>query len=227
MATLSDFLAHRIFLSHHVKRTITFAGLIGVPLLTAACSNAPQQQVSTPPRYNYAYGETTGSIQRPVVSRPATVYVQSPPQRVVYTQPQPQRVAYTPWQTQAELRRLRRVAATCETTASIPRVTRTAAYSPAYPPAYTTPAYTQPAYAPPAYSQRYGNDVTASIGPATQYQTTAPAQPNAMWHVVAPGETLSMIARRYNVSVIEIARINELRNFPQIRSGSMILIPIT
>lgn len=195
----------RDFLARHVKRNIKLAALIVAPLLTAACSNAPQQ-ASAPPYY-----ETTGSIQRPVISRPATVYVQPAPQRVVYAPP-PQRVAYAPMQTQAELRRLRRIAATCETTASIPRTTRTAAY---------TSAYTTPAYTP-----RYG-DITASIPATTQYQTTTPAQPNAMWHVVARGETLSTIARRYNVSVIEIARINELRNFPQIQSGSMILIPLT
>jgi hypothetical protein len=204
---LSDFLAR------HVKRNIKLAALIVAPLLTAACSNAPQQQASAPPPYY----ETTGSIQRPVISRPATVYVQPAPRQVVYAPPPPQRVAYAPMQTQTELRRLRRLAAACETTASIPRVTRTAAYTPAYAPAYTTPAYTP----------RYGGDITASIPATTQYQTTTPAQPNAMWHVVAPGETLSTIARRYNVSVIEIARINELRNFPQIRSGSMILIPLT
>jgi hypothetical protein len=190
--------------------------MLGVPLLTAACSNAPQQVASAPPQYSNPYYETTGSIQRPVISRPATVYVQPAPQRVAYAPPAPQRVVYAPAQQQAELRRLRRIAATCETTASIPRVTRTAAYTPAYAPAYTTPAYT------PRYTE-----TTGSISKPSQYQTTAPAQPNAMWHVVAPGETLSTIARRYNVSVIEIARINELRNFPQIRSGSMILIPLT
>jgi LysM repeat protein len=189
-----------------VKLIAKLIAMLGVPLLTAACSNAPQQQTSA------TYGETTGSIQRPVISRPATVYVQPAPRQVVYAPPPPQRVVYAPMQQQTELRRLRRIAAACETTASIPRTTRTAAYTPAY----TTPAYT------PRYTE-----TTGSISAPSQYQTTAPAQPNAMWHVVAPGETLSTIARRYNVSVIEIARINELRNFPQIRSGSMILIPLT
>jgi LysM repeat protein len=183
------------FFARHVK----FIAVIGVPLFTAACSNAPPQQTSAAPRSQYQ-GETTGSIQRPVISRPATVYTQPYPQRVVYAPPPPQRVIYAP-ASQTELRG-RQLAAACETTASVPRTTRTAAYSPRY------------------------ADATGSIPAPSQYQAP-PARPNAMWHVVAPGETLSTIARHYRVSVIEIARINELRNFPQIRSGGMLLIPLT
>jgi LysM repeat protein len=183
------------FFATHV-RLIT---VIGVPLFAAACSNAPPQQTSAAPRTQYQ-SETTGSIQRPVISRPATVYTQPYPQRVVYAPPPPQRAIYAP-APQTELRR-RQLAAACETAASVPRTSRIAAYSPRY------------------------ADATGSISPPSQYQAT-PARPNAMWHVVAPGETLSMIARHYRVSVIEIARINELRNFPQIRSGGMLLIPLT
>lgn len=188
------------FFARHVK----LIAVIGVPLFAAACSNAPPQQTSAAP-YQY---ETTGSIARPAVSRPATVYTQPYPQRVVYAPPPPQRVAYAP-APQTELRR-RQIAAACETTASIPR--------------YSRNIYVQPrtvAYSP----QRYA-DATGSISAPSQYQAT-PAPANAMWHVVAPGETLSTIARHYRVSVIEIARINELRNFPQIRSGGMLLIPLT
>jgi LysM repeat protein len=183
------------FFARHVK----LIAVIGVPLFAAGCSNAPPQQTSAAPRSQYQY-ETTGSIARPVVSRPATVYAQPYPRQAVYAPPPPQRVVYAP-APQYELRR-RQLAAACETTASVPRTSRTAAYSPRY------------------------ADATGSISAPSQYQAT-PARPNAMWHVVAPGETLSTIARHYRVSVIEIARINELRNFPQIRSGGMLLIPLT
>jgi hypothetical protein len=189
-------------------RQLKLIALVGAPLLfVAGCSNAPtcaegntseacrvrggvEQTGSISPRDPYR--EATGSIARPVITRPATVYVQ----------PYPQRVVYAPTQRQFEMARLRRAAA-CETTASIPRYRETTASIPRY------------------------SETTGSISPA-RYSTTTTALPvRSVWHVVARGETLSMIARRYQVSVVDIARYNELRNFPQIRSGSMILIPLT
>jgi hypothetical protein len=189
-------------------RQLKLIALVGAPLLfVAGCSNAPtcaegntseacrvrggvEQTGSISPRDPYR--EATGSIARPVITRPATVYVR----------PYPQRVVYAPTQRQLEMARLRRAAA-CETTASIPRYRETTASIPRY------------------------SETTGSISPA-RYSTTTTALPTrSVWHVVARGETLSMIARRYQVSVVDIARYNELRNFPQIRSGSMILIPLT
>ncbi len=185
--------------------------LVGAPLLLAACSNTPtcaegntseacrvRGGVETTSSINAPsnpYRNTTGSVARPVISRPATVYVQ----------PYPQQVVYAPTQRQIETSRLARLRAACETTASIPR--------------YREARYTAP-------TPRY-QETTGSISAAQQYSTTASAPGRAVWHVVVPGETLSAIARRYEVSVVEIARINELRNFPLIKSGSMILIPLT
>jgi hypothetical protein len=181
-------------------RQLKLIALVGAPLLVAGCSNAPTCaegntseacRVRGGPEYTSSvntsrnpHRETTGSIARPVISRPATVYVQ----------PYPRQVVYAPTQRQLETSRLARLqqrTAACETTASIPRYRET----------------------------------TGSISSAVRYSPTTPAR--SVWHVVAPGETLSAIARRYQVSVIDIARINELTNFPQIRSGTMILIPLT
>jgi LysM domain len=188
-----------------------FIALVGAPLLfVAGCSNAPTCaegntseacRIRGGPEYTSSvntprnpYRETTGSIARPVVSRPATVYVQ----------PYPQQVVYAPTQRQLETRRLARLqqrVASCEATATIPRYRETTASIPRY------------------------RETTGSISAAARYSPTTPVR--SVWHVVAPGETLSAIARRYEISVVDIARINELRNFPQIRSGTMILIPLT
>lgn len=189
-------------------RQLKLIALVGAPLLVAGCSNAPTCaegstseacRVRGGPEYTSSvntprnpYRETTGSIARPVISRPATVYVQ----------PYPRQVVYAPTQRQLETSRLARLqqrAAACEATASIPRYRETTA-------------------------SRY-RETTGSISSAVRYSPTTPAR--SVWHVVAPGETLSAIARRYQVSVVDIARINELTNFPQIRSGTMILIPLT
>lgn len=191
-------------------RQLRLIALVAAPLLlVAGCSKAPTcaegntseacrvrngpeyTSSVTPPRNPYR--ETTGSIARPVIGRPATVYVQPYPRQVVY--------APTPRQLEtSRLARLQQRAASCETTASIPRYRETTA----------TPRY---------------RETTGSISPAARYSSTTPVR--SVWHVVAPGETLSAIARRYQVSVVDIARINELNNFPQIRSGTMILIPLT
>lgn len=199
-------------------RQLKFIALVGAPLLVAGCSNAPTCaegstseacRVRGGPEYTSSvntsrnpYRETTGAIARPVISRPATVYVQ----------PYPRQVVYAPSQRQLEINRLaRRQAATCEATASIPQYRETTA---------SIPRYRETTASIPRY-----RETTGSISPAARYSPTTPAR--AVWHVVVPGETLSTIARRYQVSVIEIARINELRNFPQIKSGSMIMIPLT
>ena len=207
----------QIFVTH-----LKFMAIAGARF-TAGCSNAPtcaegnmseacrvrggvDQTGSIAPRAPYRetvqyrpapqYRDATGSIARPVIARPETVYVQ----------PYPQRVAYAPAVGRREALRLARLrrAAICETTASIPR--------------YTAPRY---AVARPRYSE-----TTGSIGPTSTPAITA-MPTRSVWHVVEPGETLNGIARRYQVSVVDIARFNELRNFPQVRSGTMILIPLT
>jgi hypothetical protein len=211
-----------------VPRLKLIVALGATLLFVAGCSNAPacaegntsdacrvrggvDQIGSIVPRAPYhdpvvyrnppQYRDTTGSIARPVIARPETVYVQ----------PYPQQATYAPAMSQREAQRLARLrnAAICETTASIPRA--------------TVPRYT---VAPRHTAASRYIETTASIGNATQPSiTTMPAR--SLWHVVLPGETLTGIARRYKVSVVDIARFNELRDFPQIRSGTTILIPLS
>ena len=45
-------------------------------------------------------------------------------------------------------------------------------------------------------------------------------------HSVKRGETLSQIASRYEISLQELKRINEIRNVHRIREGNIILIPV-
>ena len=64
--------------------------------------------------------------------------------------------------------------------------------------------------------------------PKTAMQRSMPAtagRPTAVEHIVAPGETLSAIARRYGGSVAAIARFNGIADAARIRFGDVILIP--
>ena len=54
-----------------------------------------------------------------------------------------------------------------------------------------------------------------------------PVPPQAVQHVVRPGETLNSIARQYNVTVAEILSINpEITNPNRISVGQRIWIPV-
>ncbi|MCL4835818.1 MAG: LysM peptidoglycan-binding domain-containing protein [Caldilineaceae bacterium] len=61
------------------------------------------------------------------------------------------------------------------------------------------------------------------LGPLSS--TPVFAQDGATVHIVAPGEYLSSIARRYNVSVSVLMAYNNIRNANLIRPGQQILIP--
>lgn len=55
-----------------------------------------------------------------------------------------------------------------------------------------------------------------------------PEEKRVSWHKhrVRRGETLSQIATRYEISLKELKRINEIRNVHRIREGNIILIPV-
>jgi membrane-bound lytic murein transglycosylase D len=55
-----------------------------------------------------------------------------------------------------------------------------------------------------------------------------PEDERVTWHrhSVKRGETLSQIATRYEISLSELKRINEIRNVHKIREGNIILIPV-
>jgi LysM repeat protein len=63
-------------------------------------------------------------------------------------------------------------------------------------------------------------DATSAVGAAA---TTRPA--NAVTHTVAPGETLSEIARRYGVRYAEIATANNITDPTRVRAGQELVIP--
>jgi len=52
------------------------------------------------------------------------------------------------------------------------------------------------------------------------------AQDRAIVHVVVAGDTLSSIARRYNVTVADLMARNNIRNADMIRPGQRIVIPV-
>jgi LysM repeat protein len=53
----------------------------------------------------------------------------------------------------------------------------------------------------------------------------APVRAEDGVHVVAPGESLSTLARKYDTSVKEIAKANHLQNIHQLRVGQRLLLP--
>lgn len=61
--------------------------------------------------------------------------------------------------------------------------------------------------------------------PSVPARPLVAASAYAVEHTVAPGETLSAIARRYAGSVAEIARFNGITDAARIRFGDVILIP--
>jgi LysM repeat protein len=55
--------------------------------------------------------------------------------------------------------------------------------------------------------------------------TGIPNPPGSCIHVVAPGETLGLIARRYNTTVAALASINQIKNIKIIYVGQHIIVP--
>jgi murein DD-endopeptidase MepM/ murein hydrolase activator NlpD len=53
----------------------------------------------------------------------------------------------------------------------------------------------------------------------------APAGGNSLVHIVAPGETLMKLSRKYQKSLSEIARANSIPPFTMVKAGDRIIIP--
>ena len=64
-----------------------------------------------------------------------------------------------------------------------------------------------------------------SVGTTAGTAVSPPPAPGRLWHMVAWGETLSGIGRRYGVSVQALADANGLRNWNYIRRGQVLVIP--
>jgi LysM repeat protein len=64
------------------------------------------------------------------------------------------------------------------------------------------------------------DDITGSIAPAAR-----PVATGLVVHVVAPNDTLWSIARRYRLSVADIARINGIDRNAVVKSGDILVIP--
>ena len=94
------------------------------------------------------------------------------------------------------------------------------------------PSYQQPSpgtYAAPDYSQpAYGQNNSATGAPeSTDASSGSSTRPSggSREHVVASGENLTKISRRYGVTVDSIVRANNLTSPDQIRSGQRLAIP--
>jgi lipoprotein NlpD len=62
-------------------------------------------------------------------------------------------------------------------------------------------------------------------GCAPQNLSPQPKRPQGVYHTVRPGENLFRIGRAYDISHEELARVNQIRNADQIRTGQRIFIP--
>lgn len=63
-------------------------------------------------------------------------------------------------------------------------------------------------------------------GQATGSEQTAVPAVTPFLHIVARGETLGIIAARYNVSVSELVRLNNIANPDRIEVGQQLIIPV-
>jgi murein DD-endopeptidase MepM/ murein hydrolase activator NlpD len=74
----------------------------------------------------------------------------------------------------------------------------------------------------PRYNQSTAS--TASSAPrATASQAVAAADAGA--HVIGPGETMTGIAKRYNVSLKDLAKANRIEPYAQLKMGDRLVIP--
>jgi membrane-bound lytic murein transglycosylase D len=88
------------------------------------------------------------------------------------------------------------------------------------------PSGAEPTAPPTLESPARGDGVEVVVtGPVREApEAQAPPRPEPVQHVVQAGENLSMIARRYDVSVLDIRRLNGLRS-DTIRPGQTLKIP--
>ncbi|MDP8905478.1 MAG: LysM peptidoglycan-binding domain-containing protein [Chloroflexota bacterium] len=103
---------------------------------------------------------------------------------------------------------------------AVPTVDAALLATPTARPTEATPART--ATVPPTATAR----PTAAVSPTgTATATSSSPTPSPRTHVVARGETLSIIAARYSVTWQEIARLNGIENANHIQVGQVLLIP--
>jgi membrane-bound lytic murein transglycosylase D len=82
-----------------------------------------------------------------------------------------------------------------------------------------------PTASPPLETPARGDGIQIAAGEVSRRATeAAPTSREPVLHVVQPGENLSMIARRYDVAVLEIKRLNGLRS-DTIQAGQTLRIP--
>lgn len=67
---------------------------------------------------------------------------------------------------------------------------------------------------------RYNQAAAPAAGPRTVV-----AQPESGTHVVAPGETMIGIAKRYNVALKDLAKANRIEPYAQLKMGDRLVIP--
>ncbi len=67
--------------------------------------------------------------------------------------------------------------------------------------------------------------LTTSGPPATRATASQTAQAQSGTHVIAPGETLTSIARRYHVSLNDLAKANSIEPYAHVRMGDKLTIP--
>lgn len=72
---------------------------------------------------------------------------------------------------------------------------------------------------------RYNPSAVATSGPPATRATASAPQAESGSHVIAPGETLTGIARRYQVSLKDLAKANNIEPYTQVRMGDRLVIP--
>ena len=97
-------------------------------------------------------------------------------------------------------------------------------------PAEIEPVVTSPAIAPRAAAASEYEDVAMGVPLVQMPPPPPPRQPteaasDELEHVVRAGETLSLIAGLYGVSVAEIAAINNIADVSVISVGQILIIP--
>ena len=76
-----------------------------------------------------------------------------------------------------------------------------------------------------SYQPAAGHDVTGSVNSQKSAAASKPAVAAKFEHVIGPGETMTGIARRYNVSIKDLAKANSVEPHKQLKMGDRLVIP--
>jgi hypothetical protein len=99
------------------------------------------------------------------------------------------------------------------------------AYNPATPPGSSYSPPPNAGYSAPSYAQPYVQPSNPPAGTGYAYDTPPAAGGSGRTHTVVPGDKLSVIAKRYSVSVDAIMQANHLTNPNMIVAGKTLIIP--